>query len=376
MGLMRFLLAMAVVVSHIQPAHFALMTANIAVNVFFCISGFYMSLILTGKYHDRTTFYVNRYLRLYPVYLIVSLATWAWFLFAWMYVGHIPINSWIDLYEQMSWWQKLLLAISNWTMVGLDIPSLFHFKANAGFLFFHFYEPSDAPDGAKWAGEFRTIGQAWSIGVEIWFYLIAPFLVALRSRWILLIGLASLVLKIVMEKNGLLTYFFFPAQLCFFMAGMLLHRAYVAFRIEKVDWRIGFFVLMAVVVLFVFFDMLPKSVARYVIYVSFIPAIPVLFAVTRKNRFDINLGNLSYPIYIVHVLILSIAQPVLDRANINVHSNVFALAAVAFVLVASIILYVVIERPIDAFRQRRVTKLPPSQPESFQTGTVSSQSQA
>ncbi len=80
MGLMRFLLAMAVVVTHIGPdaADFALIPANLAVEVFFAISGFYMSLILTAKYQDRTTFYVNRFLRLYPVYLIVSIATWAW----------------------------------------------------------------------------------------------------------------------------------------------------------------------------------------------------------------------------------------------------------------------------------------------------------
>src|SRR5262245_39940720 len=117
MGLMRFLLAMAVVVGHIGPSasDFALLPGNLAVEVFFSISGFYMSLILTGKYHDRTTFYVNRFLRLYPVYLIVSVATWAWLLFVWMYLGKFPTNSWTDAYEQMSRWQVILLVISNWS---------------------------------------------------------------------------------------------------------------------------------------------------------------------------------------------------------------------------------------------------------------------
>ena len=77
MGLMRFLLAMAVVIAHTGAitVNFALIPANLAVEVFFAISGFYMSLIVTGKYRDRTTFYINRFLRLYPVYLIVSVAT-------------------------------------------------------------------------------------------------------------------------------------------------------------------------------------------------------------------------------------------------------------------------------------------------------------
>jgi peptidoglycan/LPS O-acetylase OafA/YrhL len=95
MGCMRFLLAIAVVTEHIGPSavSFALIPGPLAVEVFFAISGFYMSLILTGKYHDRTTFYVNRFLRLYPTYLIVCVATWVWFLFEWAFLGKLPTNS-------------------------------------------------------------------------------------------------------------------------------------------------------------------------------------------------------------------------------------------------------------------------------------------
>ena len=146
----------------------------------------------------------------------------------------------------MSWAQVGALVISNWTMIGLDIPSLFHFSADQGFLLFHSSQPVNAQDGAKWAGEFRTIVPAWSLGVEIWFYFMAPFLVALSSRWIVLIGLLSVALKIAMAKCGLQTYFFFPAQLCFFMAGMLLHRAHVGAFIEKLDGRVRYAVVMLV----------------------------------------------------------------------------------------------------------------------------------
>jgi peptidoglycan/LPS O-acetylase OafA/YrhL len=253
-------------------------------------------------------------------------------------------------------------VISNWTMVGLDIPSLFHFKADTGFLFFYFPHPENAPDGAKWAGEFRTIEQAWSIGVEIWFYLIAPFLVALRSRWIVLIGVASIVLKSVMIQFGLQTYFFFPAQLCFFMAGMLLHRAYVTNSFGKLDQPIGYGVLTVVVVLVMFFDRLPKPIADYVIYAALIPAIPILFDLTRKSRFDIALGNLSYPIYIVHLLIISMAFNMLNHTNININQDVIALTIMMSVLVASIILYLVIEKPVDEIRQRRAAGVRLSSP--------------
>jgi len=46
-----------------------------AVEAFFIVSGFYMSLILTQKYGDKGLwlFYSNRLLRLYPLYLSMLL---------------------------------------------------------------------------------------------------------------------------------------------------------------------------------------------------------------------------------------------------------------------------------------------------------------
>jgi peptidoglycan/LPS O-acetylase OafA/YrhL len=352
MGLMRFLLAMAVVVTHViemdaDAANLGLIPGTIAVEVFFAISGFYMSLILTGKYHDCTTFYVNRFLRLYPVYLTVTLATWAWFIFVWRYLGKLPTNNWTDAYQHMSWWQVALLVASNWTMVGQDIPALLHFNPDEGFSFF-------LRDPATGAINFLTISPAWSIGVEIWFYLIAPFLVLLRSRWIVLLGVVSIALNSVMIKFGLDAYHFFPAQLFFFMAGMLLHRAYVAKSLENVDRRIGYGALIIVVVIFVCFGKLPKPIATdYVIYATLIPAIPLLFALTRKNRIDIALGNLSYPIYIVHALIINAADNLLHHADVKWNVEIDFIVIVT-VVVTSLVLYLVIEKPVDEIRQRLV----------------------
>ena len=51
MGIIRFLLALAVVAFHSQRIlGLRLMGGNEAVEIFFIISGFYMSLILRGKY--------------------------------------------------------------------------------------------------------------------------------------------------------------------------------------------------------------------------------------------------------------------------------------------------------------------------------------
>jgi peptidoglycan/LPS O-acetylase OafA/YrhL len=86
MGLIRVLLALAVVDFHAvrfaSSPHFLNLpwiNGGVAVQSFFVISGFYMALILSGKYAGRGVFvfYRARFLRLYPAYWIVAIATYA-----------------------------------------------------------------------------------------------------------------------------------------------------------------------------------------------------------------------------------------------------------------------------------------------------------
>src|SRR5689334_14401820 len=71
MGLVRLLLALAVVLSHTPTAEFHFIGGGLAVQAFFIVSGFYMALVLDGKYADARTFYSNRLLRLAPAYFVV-----------------------------------------------------------------------------------------------------------------------------------------------------------------------------------------------------------------------------------------------------------------------------------------------------------------
>ena len=68
MGLIRFLLAFAVLLGHSPTATFKFIHAGTAVQAFFVVSGFYMALVLDGKYTDTKLFYSNRLLRLAPAY--------------------------------------------------------------------------------------------------------------------------------------------------------------------------------------------------------------------------------------------------------------------------------------------------------------------
>ncbi|GAB3046429.1 hypothetical protein GCM10027185_57870 [Spirosoma pulveris] len=83
MGILRFLLAISVVVFHTGKPLLGVKFSGgaLAVQLFFVISGFYMSLILNEKYKKGTSTYnlfiTNRLLRLYPVYLLTGLITLA-----------------------------------------------------------------------------------------------------------------------------------------------------------------------------------------------------------------------------------------------------------------------------------------------------------
>ena len=77
MGLIRVILALSVlgVHYHIQP-QLGFVGGTVAVKFFYMISGFYMALILERKnnYKSIKSFYVSRYLRLFPIYIIFAIS--------------------------------------------------------------------------------------------------------------------------------------------------------------------------------------------------------------------------------------------------------------------------------------------------------------
>src|ERR1700722_19729617 len=75
MGLLRTLLALSVVFDHAWPDGAVLVGGQIAVQCFYIMSGFLISYILVERrsYASTSAFYINRYLRLYPIYFVVAI---------------------------------------------------------------------------------------------------------------------------------------------------------------------------------------------------------------------------------------------------------------------------------------------------------------
>ena len=146
MGALRLFLAVSVLVAHAGPLFgFNLMFSDVAVKLFFIISGFYMSLVLSGKYEGKSlrwTFYTNRFLRLYPAYLLAILITGVLFLVA----EHLPNAPEKNLLAgeiirvsgsrgDLDGLSLTALLIPNFFIVGSDVVWLFHHSVSAGWEF-------------------------------------------------------------------------------------------------------------------------------------------------------------------------------------------------------------------------------------------------
>jgi len=115
MGSLRTIFAISVFFTHALPGASVLVGGRYAVQLFYVISGFLISYVLIAKkaYPDVKSFYVNRYLRLYPIYLVVALLT-----FAALIASHHA--SFIDVYRNSPPAAIAMLTFSNLFLFGQD----------------------------------------------------------------------------------------------------------------------------------------------------------------------------------------------------------------------------------------------------------------
>lgn len=352
MGMIRLLLAVGVVVYHLPPdrTRFStLLDGARAVEVFFVISGFYMSLILTDKYNPGTgpgwwrRFYAARFVRLYPAFAAVSLAGLGQIAAGYAY-GTDPCPLARELFARLGAWSALV-ALSDLTMVGQDVLTLFR-AAPDGTLTATF--GSSRPEAGVWLAEGMLIQPAWSIGTEVWFYLLAPWVVR-RAAVTWAVFSASLALKVWMETGlGVNSYYFFPAQCCLFLAGALAHR--YGRTVPKARLVAAGRVLLPLTLAGFATGRLwiTPAVAPFVAP-AFAVAVPPIFAVSSRWRWDRVIGELSYPVYLVHLLVISTLAMVFKRVTGAPPDMGSVLVATLLVATA---LHLLVERPAERFRQR------------------------
>ncbi|HUJ00866.1 MAG TPA: acyltransferase [Usitatibacter sp.] len=332
MGLLRTYLALMVVSGHLVSLDAQLATplangAIVAVKIFFLISGFYMSLVLDRKYGERTfEFYKSRALRLYPLYWVTCLAVVA---LAFLPVGTNGMA--VGLLRHFSILQPSLQAwviLSNVTFLGSDLLSFVYCCGTDGGQVHLF--PETAPPGGHNLEDYLAVPQSWTLGIEVVFYLVAPFL--FRKSWsgILLLLAVSVGSRMLLFGIGLHGYdwsrHFILSEGAYFALGMASYRLYRIIP-ERLFTRGNMWLAAAVVFSWTTIEAtvyiknvdlgdreIWQALYQWGYMAVMVVAIPFLFRLSNGSRADFLAGELSYPIYITHVPTVIFLLPLFRNA--------------------------------------------------------------
>src|SRR5437868_7482671 len=129
MGLLRFMLALAVASGHaggfFSADIYPQVAGNIAVQIFYMISGFLIALILSGKYADTPQgnwiFYSNRAVKIYVPYLAILAVTIVGWLVVYAVSGNAgPLTIFVRDGATMSLGAWAFAAVTNLFLLGME----------------------------------------------------------------------------------------------------------------------------------------------------------------------------------------------------------------------------------------------------------------
>ncbi len=248
-----------------------------AVVVFFILSGFVVASLLDSKpttFANIKYFYQERLYRLLPLYAFFVL------------LGAVCAPGWL---QGLSWGQKAYVIFSHLTIAPLNYQML-----------------------TPWLSAHMATPPAWSLGLELQFYCIAPFICRTQSRVLLVFFLSWLLymwasLVLMAPYTDWFGYRFLPGNIFMFLAGVLLYRIRqgVASRLVRtalgVSWGGGLMVLMVN-------SALGRSGTPFVDetaagYLLGLPLVAGLSCLSRK-RGDEWLGNLAYGVFLCHFVVI------------------------------------------------------------------------
>ncbi|CAI1697942.1 O-acetyltransferase OatA [Serratia fonticola] len=299
LGILRFFLASCVIMFHLTAQ--VPNIGQLAVNFFYVISGYLITLILNNTYKNKSKpFFINRFLRLYPTYYFFALIS--------MILAIIPIAgvttsvfhpSWVEKQGAVDWLGNLF--IFPWAFVtDYAVVSIPHTFVSDSF-------------------RFRLIPSTWSIAVEIVCYFI---LWAFTSRNFVLASssfLIAMVFHIVIQSSDLppeYAYAPFYAALLPFSMGAIGY--FISKFIEKsylpnlASTGIQSFVLFITIISFLInWYSSTKTENFYSSVQYYFNNVIAMLSVMAMHRASINgwlkkvsktLGDLSYPLFLCQYL--------------------------------------------------------------------------
>lgn len=300
------------------------------VQLFFVISGFTLFYTLTNHKKDTGNFYLRRFFRIAPAYYLAIL-----------------FYSW---YNQ-TWGVGELL----------------------NFTFLHGFSPSYINS---------IVPSGWSVGIEMFFYLIVPVLFAciknlsgavnfltisllFRTASFFIIKLSALS---KLAGEGSFVYFWFPNQLPAFAIGFVLYFYLCGDRIPSKNSTVSMMLLVGLSLISVMTE-LPIFSTHLLVAFAFALLI-ALFAKNEsnpwlENRFFLFVGKVSYSAYLCQYAMIFLLKrlnffnlvpsSIKGNSYINCSLNYFIL--ITLTLITAYVMFLVIEQPFQKIGHKFVSKL-------------------
>lgn len=328
MGWLRIVLAVSVLIAHAGPVFgIRLYNGDLAVMIFYVISGFYMQVIankyVSGRWKWRD-FYVSRFLRIYPVYWAVLVATIAIPFVLGVSPSRFGLTAyWAKYFDALQPAAALFLIVSNAIIIGQEWTLVFSIGSQGTDFVL-------APMQGLPLWMFLPVGQAWSLSLELMFYLLVPLLSRLSTGKMLCLLGATVILHLLVYRYASDIYAsgphrFFPTALRFFLLGMIAARIYRTVAPWKLSDKTCKWILFVTYAIHLILARYSLEAAAWAITL----ALPFLFEISRNSELDKKLGEHSYSIYLAHLAVWYALNPIVLKqlgAAVLIVTIIFALA--------------------------------------------------
>lgn len=318
--------------------------ASAAVETFIILSGFAISFLISKRQESYGGFMRGRFFRIYPVYVLcLALGTVA-ALFWTPFV--LNTAAWRDATIYFQWNRSISLSESAAT--GLHV--FWHLTLLNGVI----------PQSVLSDSTGTLLAPAWSISLEWQYYLVAPLLARLvrsGAGLMFVAALAWLGLRLIRLDNPHCA--FLLSQLPLFLIGIGSFKLYERFAVSGHE-RSGLFAIPAAAVLALGFLSGWHSVALMLwalafgcVFVQGDDLFSRFLSTVRSallGRWLQRLGQISYPLYLIHWPMVVGFMAAILRWNPNVSSMgallLLLVAGLPLIILAAVALHVGIERPM------------------------------
>jgi len=206
--------------------------------------------------------------------------------------------------------ENLHFFIANFFMLGLDWFYFIGFNSIGHFVF------SKTIQGAQ---ELIILRPAWSLSIEMLFYLLTPFLVKLKNKLLIGVILLLLIVRFIAYQKGYnginWMYQFFPFELALFLLGGLAYRLSKTVTYNLASYSNYFY--FSLLLSFPLLAFIPFNAYTCWGYYSLVCLVLVFGnqAPKKFKRIDLLLGQLSFPIYLIHLIALIMVEAIFKTNN-------------------------------------------------------------